>query len=812
MGSTDFKPDRVVPLTDSFEVGSKGVCDYCINDDQVTDLHAVVERKKGRTTIRDRGSRTGTLVNGRPITEARLEAGDWISIGPTMFQFTGEELAVYPRGRMYRIDGVGLNRAVPVVPEGGGPAVPLVLISDVTVTVEPGEFTAIIGPSGSGKSTLLNALSARVPADAGTVSVNGQNLISHFEQMKRSIVLVPQRETIHEPLTVRAILTHTARLRMPAGTSTTALAREVTRVLGVVDLPEEQHATAFGTLSGGQKKRVCLANELIGNPQVVFLDEVTSGLDEEGDGRMMALFRKLADGGKTVICITHNLANVERYCTRVVVLARGGRLAFCGPAADALDYFAVTRLGDVYRRLEQDDPPDADGQPVADGQPGAGGLTGKAAKAEAWRLAYERLPQRRADRDQITGRPAADAASPAGAPAGRVDDDSPARRLVSQTAALVRRYVDLQLLDRPNLLSLAGTSVMVAALLILAFGNVNVGDPAGLRTAAVVKGPMLMFLVLFLSMWFGCNNAAKEVVKEADIYRMERNHSLDLTAYYLSKLSVLTVMSVAQAALLFVPVRLLCQPDGAVLYQAFMVVAVTFVGVALGLVISAAVRTVDVAATLVPVAIIPQFVLAGAVAKLSGLASLLGVGMALNWGYKGMLGCEPAFIRDATDAPAFLPSVVMLGLHAAVYVAAGWALLRMKDKGQTTGDLIRLTRRAMRDPNGPAARYLATAKSLASTSAKRFVVDRDLGHVPLPGLRPRRPAATGLPLPPPVRLQPPPAEVPPARPAPQRVPVVTASQPVPPPPRPMATPPPRPTSPAVGRPTATSTAKTDPKV
>ena len=90
-----------------------------------------------------------------------------------------------------------------------------------------------------------------------------------------------------------------------------------------------------------------MANEILCKPSLLFLDEVTSGLDEQTDREMMNLFRSLADAGKTVVCITHSLANVERTCHLVVILGNGGKLVFVGKPAEALQYFGIDRLGDA---------------------------------------------------------------------------------------------------------------------------------------------------------------------------------------------------------------------------------------------------------------------------------------------------------------------------------------------------------------------------------------------------------------------------------------------------------------------------------
>src|SRR5204862_3613517 len=145
-------------------------------------------------------------------------------------------------------------------------------------------------------------------------------------------------------------LRYTAELRLPPDTRRPEIATNVSDILEVVGLAKRR-GTLIRHLSGGQVKRASLANELIARPSLLFLDEVTSGLDEQTDRAMMELFRQVADNGKTVVCITHSLANVEATCHLVVILTEGGRLACVGTPAEARAYFGIERLGDVYRLL-----------------------------------------------------------------------------------------------------------------------------------------------------------------------------------------------------------------------------------------------------------------------------------------------------------------------------------------------------------------------------------------------------------------------------------------------------------------------------
>src|SRR5262249_9712358 len=199
-------------------------------------------------------------------------------------------------------------------------------------------------------TTLLSMLSGRTAPDRGAVLVNGEDLHANFVALKQDIAVVPQRDVLHDTLGVGAALRYTAELRLPPDTGRDEIEASVSDLLEVVGLAKRR-GTLIRHLSGGQVKRASLANELMARPSLLFLDEVTSGLDEQTDREMMELFRQVADSGKTVVCITHSLANVEATCHLVVTLTEGGRLAFVGTPEEAKAYFGVARLGDVYRKL-----------------------------------------------------------------------------------------------------------------------------------------------------------------------------------------------------------------------------------------------------------------------------------------------------------------------------------------------------------------------------------------------------------------------------------------------------------------------------
>lgn len=318
----------------------------------VSRQHAEITLKNGKAVIRDLKSANGTFVDGlRTSTATTLRPGARLDLGPYAFIFDGTALLTQTvRANNVELVGRNLTRTVKDRQTGK----PLVLLDDVTVVLKPREFTCLLGPSGSGKSTLLNALSARSPADQGQVTLNREDLYTNFEVLKPQIAVVPQKDLLHDMLSVGDALRYTARLRLPGDTSSADIEQAVNEMLETVGLTHRK-ATKIADLSGGQLKRASLANEIIAKPSLLFLDEVTSGLDEQTDREMMQLFREIAEQGKTVACITHSLAHVEENCTHVVILTPGGKLAFVGPPAEALTYFKIDRLGDVYQRLAEKD-------------------------------------------------------------------------------------------------------------------------------------------------------------------------------------------------------------------------------------------------------------------------------------------------------------------------------------------------------------------------------------------------------------------------------------------------------------------------
>ena len=613
----------------------------------VSRLHARVTAMGNQITIEDLGSANGTYVNGMRIGKSvPLKPKDRVDVGP--FSLMLKDGALVSRSRANNIEL--LARDVHQVVRDRTTGRPLPLLQNVNLVVRPREFVCLLGPSGSGKTTLLTLLSGRQPPSDGAVEINGQDLYAHFASLKQQIAVVPQKDLLHETLTVGAALRFTAELRLPPDTGRDEIQSAVTDILDVVGLTERRD-TMIRYLSGGQTKRASLANELMARPSLLFLDEVTSGLDEQTDRDVMQLFRRVANGGKTVVCITHNLANVEATAHLVVILTEGGRLAFIGTPDEAKTYFKIGRLGDVYQRLAE--------QPPAEWQKAFEG------SAEHEKYLTKRMPLKR-DSDSSATLPAM------GEPAKT--------HPIGQSQVLIRRNLAIWRGDQPALFALLGQSLLVALLLGLVFGDVSAIENPMVRVQRTIN---LLFLLNISSFWLGCNTAAKELVKERVIFARERRFNLRVDSYLSSKLAVLLVIGAVQVSLLFVIVRSWCEPPGPALLQGLVLLALMVAGIVLGLLISAIAKTEEMAAALVPIAVIPQIILAGVIAPLTGLSDALAqVFISCFHGQQGLEAVLPDADRTLFNLgdDSIIQALAIIACHAAFFALIAYLLLHQRSK------------------------------------------------------------------------------------------------------------------------------------
>ncbi|CDI79717.1 white protein, putative [Eimeria acervulina] len=220
------------------------------------------------------------------------------------------------------------------------------LLQGVDGTVQPGEMVALMGASGAGKSTLLNVLSRRIVSNGGSVLFNGKSLGS--VEVKRLCCFIQQSDSFYGFLTVQEHLDCVARLR--TGQKKEQRSKLVDRLVELYGLTKVKDSrignlqmAAKRGISGGEKKRLNIATEMMTSPSVIFADEPTTGLDSLIAENVMSIFRLLADRGRTIICTIHQpSSNIFNMFTKVLLLSRG-RLVFYGDREATLLYFS--RLG-----------------------------------------------------------------------------------------------------------------------------------------------------------------------------------------------------------------------------------------------------------------------------------------------------------------------------------------------------------------------------------------------------------------------------------------------------------------------------------
>ena len=628
----------------SYGIGRDPANQVHLDHPTVSRFHARVEQVGTGHVVRDLGSANGTFVNGQLVrsTARSLQPGDVIQVGPFKLVYDSTGLAQFAPAGNYRLDAINLRREVSVggrlsprrlIDLGNAPTRKLIL-NDVSLSIYPKEFVALVGGSGAGKSTLLNALSGFVPAD-GRVLINGDDLYANFAAYRSVLGYVPQDDIIHGPLTARGALTYAAQLRLPDATPQ-EIRQRVDDVLAQVEMAE--HADKpVNRLSGGQRKRVSIAVELLADPGLFFLDEPTSGLDPGLEKKMMYTLRQLADAGRTIVLVTHATANITQ-CTHVAFMA-DGRLVYFGPPNDALAFFGQKDFADIYTLLSQ--PFDPNKLPPGWHPTSSAGTP--PTTAEAWAAAFRASPQYR---QYVAGR--VQAVNATGGTAASASKQ--ARQRIApwqQFFVLTRRYFELIRRDTMSLLVLLAVMPIIGLLLLMMSKPHDlVGkspsqvrheiqqkieelrshqDPARrderFQASYSVTGTAqkLLFMLALATCLLGIFAAAYEIVKEESIYRRERMVNLEILPYLASKLTVLAGFAMIQCfLLLWIVHRKVEYPTQGVLLPGPLEMYVTLflaalAGIGLGLLISALVRSSGTVIYMVLLVLFVQIIFAGAI-------------------------------------------------------------------------------------------------------------------------------------------------------------------------------------------------------
>ena len=590
----------------------------------ISKFHARFISSAGGVSVQDIASTNGVFVNGRRVTGSYLiQPEDVVQIGPFMLRATaGQGVAVFDTRAKTRLDALGVTETLRRSSRK--------LLDDINLPIQPNEFVGVLGPSGAGKSILLNALNGRRRPTAGRVFINNLELYKHLESLKQWIGYVPQDDIIHRELTVYRTLYYVARLRLSRDVPTSEIDQIIAEVLDVTGLTDRRDVIV-SHLSGGQRKRVSIAVELITKPSLIFLDEPTSGLDPTTEQRLMKLFRQIAESGRTVILTTHAMENVGLF-DQVALLLRG-RLIFYGSPAQALEFAGASTFIELYSKLDVPLEAEIAKLPALPAKPTRRQVIEYERQreqiaetvAEEWRARFRSTDLHRQNIEQPLSQVAPTATT--AAPAGRHHSIADALR---QWAILVRRYGRVLAADKWNLLVLFAQAPIIGLLMYLVVGKNDSRD-------------FVYFILALVSIWFGTSVAARELVKERPIFERERLVNLRLLPYFASKLFLLSLLVTLQTGLLFGTTRalhaigLMYVPGVLWGLPHFLTMALTAaVGIAVGLFVSALVKTSEVATSLVPLLLIPQILFAGLFTVPTGISRVIGTTMPATWSFDEM--------------------------------------------------------------------------------------------------------------------------------------------------------------------------------
>ena len=562
-------------------IGRNSDCDIILDSETVSRYHASVRiLKDGTYSIKDLGSRNGTFINGKKVKGiTKISLTDKIYIGRHQLSLRGEAKDL---SEELAITAIGIEKTY----SNGVKA-----LKRMDLSVPSKSLLAVMGPSGCGKSTLLKALNGDTPATRGKVLLFGQELLSNYDYLKTQIGYVPQDDIVHQQLTVEECMYYTSKIRLDKP-SDKKIDTKINQILKDLNISHIKH-NLISEISGGQRKRVSIAVELLTDPLILFLDEPTSPLDPQTVEDFLGILKKLSERGTTVVMVTHKPEDLE-YMDEVIFMAEGGSITYYGDSKKYKQYFNVETAVAVFTQIS--------------------GVT-----ASQWIKKY------------LNPRPLTQTTSQD----FNVKSNSNTS-LFLQYYWLTMRYFRIKTNDKINSAIMLLQAPIIAILICLIFDEISSG---------------VLFMIAISSIWLGTQNAAREIVSEKAIYKRERMFNLDIFPYLLSKITVLTFFTIIQSFLFICILSIgygnnIVSVNNAIdafFWMSFISVAATF----LGLLLSASVNTTEKAMTIVPLILIPQIMLAGLITKVtSPFVEFLSYLTLSRWGVEGFNDIQQTVVQD----------------------------------------------------------------------------------------------------------------------------------------------------------------------
>ncbi|MBJ7258160.1 MAG: ATP-binding cassette domain-containing protein [Chthoniobacterales bacterium] len=503
-------------------------------------------------------------------------------------------------------------------------------LDGVSFAATRGEMICVMGASGCGKSSLLRALSGQFPPVRGEVLLNNISLYENFEQLKQYITYIPQFDAFDEHLTIGENLDFAAAIRSPY-LSHRERSRRIDGKLAELGLNERRDSVVGAahrkTLSGGERKRLNIGLDMIGSADVYLFDEPTSGLSSKDSEHVMEIIRSMAHNKIVVVTIHQPSSKIFQMFNKAMLLDRGGRLVFFGTPAEMLAYFAeaehqqhfgtplggcpacgTTRPEFIFDVLET---PlrDLSGDIIYEENDRGQLVPVRRYSPDFWRDKYEAWRLMKDVRQPPTEPPpeqGGSLAEPRRTWRGRLREE------FMQLRTLLARAFIGKLRNRANML----TTMVEAPLLAALIGAVlRYSESGQYDFASSFHIPTYLFLSLVVAMFLGLTNSVDDVIRDRPVLQRERNLNVRLGWYIFAKVLTLSVFAVLQCVFFILIGNWILEVRGMFWLFLSAMVLTSISGIAIGLLISSLASEGKTAVNIIPIVLIPQIILGGALIK-----------------------------------------------------------------------------------------------------------------------------------------------------------------------------------------------------
>jgi ABC-type multidrug transport system ATPase subunit len=509
-------------------------------------------------------------------------------------------------------------------------------LDNLSFGVERGEMVCVMGASGCGKSTLLRALAGQFQPVAGEVLLNQRSLYAHLDPLLQYITYIPQYEAFDEQLTIEENLSFAAAIRAPH-LSRRERQRRIDSKMAELGLNERRKEVVGGSqrkvLSGGERKRLNIGLDMVSTADVYLFDEPTSGLSSKDSEHVIEIIRGMAHNKIVLVTIHQPTSKIFQMFQKALLLDKGGRLVFFGTPTEMLSYFAeaeheqlfgtelggcqacgTTRPEFVFDVLET---PlrDLGGDIIYEENNRGQLVPARRFSPEYWRDKFEayrlmrEVQQPASSRTPVSG----DSDRRRGLPQQLTGWDAFRwREEVGQFLVLLQRSFISKMRNRANLL----TTLVEAPLLAFLIGAVlRYSEGTVYDFASSFHIPTYLFLSLVVAMFLGLTNSVDDIIRDRPVLLRERNLNVRISYYLLAKAITLGLFAVAQCALFTLIGNWMVAVRGFYWVEFTAMFLTAFSGIAIGLTISSLAREGKTAVNIIPVVLIPQIILGGALIK-----------------------------------------------------------------------------------------------------------------------------------------------------------------------------------------------------